>query len=250
MKVSESWLREWTNPEISTRDLVAQITMAGLEVDAIEPVAGNFSGVVVGKIVAIAPHPDAEKLRVCQVEGHAEGIKQVVCGAPNAREGLVIPFATLSAKLPGDFNIKKAKLRGVESFGMLCGQTELACGDDDSGLWELSSDAPIGMDIREYLNLNDQILELDLTPNRSDCLSIRGIAREVSVLNHCTYTPIVVDAVPSVHTESRKVTLLAGEACPRYVGRLIKGVNPHAVSPAWLVERLRRAGRTGRVSPY
>ncbi|HEY7772135.1 MAG TPA: phenylalanine--tRNA ligase subunit beta [Marinagarivorans sp.] len=242
MKISESWLREWVNPQIDTDALVAQVTMAGLEVDAVEPVAGEFSGVVVGKIVAVEQHPDAEKLRVCQVEGHAEGIKQVVCGAPNAREGLVIPFATIGAKLPGDFKIKKAKLRGVESFGMLCGQTELACGDDDSGLWELANDAPIGTDLREYLQLNDNILELDLTPNRSDCLSIRGIAREVSVLNNCDYNEVAIAPVASAHSETRSVTLAAGDACPRYVGRLVKGVNARAQSPLWLVEKLRRAG--------
>ena len=242
MKISESWLREWVNPEIDTAALVAQVTMAGLEVDAVEPVAGEFSGVVVGKIVAVAPHPDAEKLRVCQVEGHAEGIKQVVCGAPNAREGLVIPFATIGAKLPGDFKIKKAKLRGVESFGMLCGQTELACGDDDSGLWELASDAPVGTDLRDYLQLNDNILELDLTPNRSDCLSLRGIAREVSVLNNCAYNALTIAEVASEHSEKRGVSLAAGTACPRYVGRIIKGVNSTAQSPLWLVEKLRRAG--------
>ena len=242
MKISESWLREWVNPSVATEELVAQITMAGLEVDAIEPVAGSFTGVVVGKIVGIAPHPDAEKLRVCQVEGHEEGIKQVVCGAPNAREGLVIPFATIGAKLPGDFKIKKAKLRGVESFGMLCGQTELECGDDDSGLWELPTDAPIGTDLRDYLKLNDNILELDLTPNRSDCLSIRGLAREVAVLNQCELNIPAIEPVAAAHTESLPVTLNAGSACPRYVGRIIKGLNPSAESPLWLVEKLRRAG--------
>lgn len=248
MKISESWLREWVNPDIETAALVAQVTMAGLEVDAVEPVAGEFSGVVIGKIVGITAHPDAEKLRICQVEGHPDGIQQVVCGAPNAREGLVIPFATIGAKLPAGansretFKIKKAKLRGVESFGMLCGQTELHCGDDDSGLWELPSNAPIGADIREYLDLNDKILELDLTPNRSDCLSIRGIAREVSVLNHCAYNPVNIEPVAPEHNEVRQVHLNAGAACPRYVGRLIKGINQKAPSPSWLVEKLRRSG--------
>ncbi len=242
MKISESWLREWANPSIGTNDLVAQVTMAGLEVDAVEPVAGEFSGVVVGKIIAVEQHPDADKLRICQVEGHAEGMQQVVCGAPNAREGLIAPFATIGAKLPGDFKIKKAKLRGVESFGMLCGQTELECGDDDSGLWELPADAPVGTDLREYLDLNDKVLELDLTPNRSDCLSVRGIAREVSVLNHCAYNPVVIDTVAPEHNEVRQVSLDAGDACPRYVGRLIKGINNKAPSPSWLVEKLRRSG--------
>lgn len=242
MKISESWLREWVNPSVATEELVAQVTMAGLEVDAIEPVAGSFTGVVVGKIVGTAPHPDAEKLRVCQVEGHEEGIKQVVCGAANAREGLVIPFATIGAKLPGDFKIKKAKLRGVESFGMLCGQTELECGDDDSGLWELPTDAPVGADLRDYLKLNDNILELDLTPNRSDCLSIRGLAREVAVLNQCEFNVPAIEPVAATLAETLPVALNAGSACPRYVGRIIKGLNPSAESPLWLVEKLRRAG--------
>ena len=242
MKISEAWLREWTNPSINTEELVAQVTMAGLEVDAIEPVAGAFTDVVVARIVSVAAHPDAEKLRVCQVEGHAEGIKQVVCGAPNAREGLVIPFATIGAKLPGDFKIKKAKLRGVESFGMLCGQTELACGDDDSGLWELPGDAPIGQDLREYLDLDDNILELDLTPNRSDCLSVRGIAREVSVLNTCAYQILEIAPVAPQHQDVRSVTLQAPAACPRYVGRVINNVNNQAATPTWMVEKLRRAG--------
>jgi phenylalanyl-tRNA synthetase beta chain len=242
MKISESWLREWANPILSTDELVAQITMAGLEVDAVESVAGDFSGVIVGKIISVTPHPDAEKLRVCQVEGHAEGIKQVVCGAPNARQGLVIPFATIGAQLPGDLIIKKAKLRGVESFGMLCGQTELACGNDDSGLWELAEEAPVGADLRDYLQLDDKIIELELTPNRSDCLSIRGIAREVSVLNRCPYFERPIPPVAGEHSDQRQVSLAAGSACPRYVGRIIKGVDNNRPSPLWLVEKLRRAG--------
>ncbi len=242
MKISESWIREWANPAIDTDALVAQVTMAGLEVDAVEPVAGVFSGVVVGEIISVSAHPDAEKLRVCQVNGHIEGIKQVVCGAANARVGIKIPFATIGAKLPGDFVIKKAKLRGVESFGMLCGQTELACGDDDSGLWELPLDAPVGQDLRTYLNLDDCLLELDLTPNRSDCLSVRGVAREISVLNSCEYKPVNAPVVPARIQDVLSVSLLAPAACPKYVGRLIRGVNVLATSPAWLVEKLRRSG--------
>ena len=242
MKISESWLREWANPAIDTSALVAQVTMAGLEVDAITSVAGFFTGVVVGLITEVVPHPDAEKLRVCQVEGHAEGIKQIVCGAPNARVGIKVPFATIGAKLPGDFAIKKAKLRGVESFGMLCGQTELECGDDDSGLWELPADAPVGVDIREYLCLDDVVLELDLTPNRSDCLSVRGVARELAVLNQCDYTPCVMPLPAISHDEVRLVNLASPAACPKYVSRLIKGINKQAVSPMWLVEKLRRSG--------
>ena len=221
--------------------------MAGLEVDAVEPVAGDFSGVVVGEITRVEPHPDADKLRVCQVAGAAEGNKQVVCGAPNARVGIKIPFALVGASLPpGDdgkaFKIKKAKLRGVESLGMLCGQTELQAGDDDSGLWELPSDAPVGTDLRDYLNLDDTIIDVDLTPNRSDCLSIVGLAREVGVLNKATVTAPQMNAVASTIADTFAVSLNAGAACPRYVGRVIKGIDITQGSPQWLQETLRRSG--------
>ena len=168
MKFSESWLRQSVNPSISTEDLVAQITMAGLEVDAAESASPEISGVVVGEIISIEQHPDADKLHVCQVAGNGDSNLQVVCGAANARVGIKVPFATLGAKLPEGFKIKKAKLRGVESLGMLCGQTELALGDDDSGLWELPLDASVGQDLLEYLGFNDNIIEVDLTPNRAD----------------------------------------------------------------------------------
>lgn len=242
MKVSESWLREWVNPDIDTAQLVAQVTMAGLEVDAVEPVAGAFNGVIVGEIIAAEQHPDADKLRVCRVVGHPDGEMQVVCGAPNARVGIKVPFATIGAVLPGDFKIKKAKLRGVESRGMLCGQTELQAGDDDEGIWELPADAPTGADLREYLRLNDQVIELDLTPNRGDCLSVRGLAREVGVLNQLDVAPLSAPAVPAATTTELKVALSAPEACPIYVGRAITGVDLKQPSPQWLVEKLRRSG--------
>ncbi|WP_049722257.1 phenylalanine--tRNA ligase subunit beta [Gilvimarinus polysaccharolyticus] len=243
MKVSESWLREWINPEVSVATLVEQLTMAGIEVDATEPVAGAFSGVVVGEIVAIEQHPDADKLRVCQVAGHPDGGEiQVVCGAPNARAGLKIPFATVGAQLPGDFKIKKAKLRGVESFGMLCGQTELEAGDDDTGLWELAADAPVGQDLRDYLNLNDTLIEVDITPNRGDCLSVRGLARELGVINRLGVNPVVVSPVAAAITDTVAVALQAPEACSRYVGRVIRNIDVSAPSPLWLQEKLRRSG--------
>ena len=241
MKFSESWLREWVNSGLSTQELVDQITMAGLEVDAVEPVAGEFSGVVVGEIISAEQHPDADKLRVCKVAGSPDGEMQVVCGAPNARPGIKIPFALVGAKLPGNFKIKKAKLRGVESFGMLCAQTELELGDDDDGIWELPLDAPTGTDLREYLALDDNIIEVDLTPNRSDCLSIKGLAREVGVLNRKEVTAPSIKAVAPVIEETKKVSLSASEACPRYAGRVIKGVNVSAESPLWLKEKLRRS---------
>ena len=242
MKFSESWLREWVNPQIDTEELVAQLTMAGLEVDAVESVAGEFSGVIVGEIVEVSAHPDAEKLRVCQVVGHQDGPMQVVCGAANARTGIKVPFATIGAKLPGDFKIKKAKLRGVESFGMLCAQTELQAGDDDTGLWELPADAPVGADIRTYLVLDDKAIEVDLTPNRGDCLSIRGLAREVGVLNSCDVNAVAIADTPAVHEDAWDVVIENTAACPAYVGRVIKNVDVSVPTPNWMVERLRRSG--------
>lgn len=241
MKFSESWLRQAVDPSISTEDLVAQVTMAGLEVDAVESAAPEMSGVVVGEIVSVEQHPDADKLRVCQVAGGGE-IAQVVCGAPNARAGIKVPFATVGAKLPGDFKIKKAKLRGVESFGMLCAQTELQLGDDDDGLWELPADAPVGSDLIDYLELNDNIIEVDLTPNRGDCLSIRGLAREVGVLNKAAVTEQTCAPVAATIEDRISITLEAPEACARYVGRVIRNLDLAQPTPQWMQEKLRRSG--------
>ncbi len=241
MKFSESWLRQAVNPSISTEDLVAQVTMAGLEVDAVESAAPEMSGVVVGEIVSVEQHPDADKLRVCQVAGGGE-IAQVVCGAPNARAGIKVPFATVGAKLPGDFKIKKAKLRGVESFGMLCAQTELQLGDDDDGLWELPVDATVGSDLIDYLALNDNIIEVDLTPNRGDCLSIRGLAREVGVLNKAAVTEQACAPVAATIEDRISITLKAPEACARYVGRVIRNLDLAQPTPQWMQEKLRRSG--------
>ena len=241
MKFSESWLRQSVNPSISTEDMVAQVTMAGLEVESVEAAAPSMSGVVVGEIVSIEQHPDADKLRVCQVSGGGAQT-QVVCGAPNARVGIKVPFAVVGAKLPGDFNINKAKLRGVESFGMLCSQTELQLGDDDSGLWELPSDASVGSDLIEYLDLNDNIIEVDLTPNRGDCLSIRGLAREVGVLNQEAVIQQACAPVAATIADKVKVTLEAPDACARYVGRVIRGLDLSQPTPQWMQEQLRRSG--------
>ncbi|MEK9765127.1 MAG: phenylalanine--tRNA ligase subunit beta, partial [Thalassolituus sp.] len=187
MKFSEQWLREWVNPEIDTQELVDQLTLAGLEVDGAEPVAGKFSGIVVGQVVSREQHPDADKLSLCQVTDGTETF-QIVCGAANVREGLKIPFAKIGAVLPGDFKIKKAKLRGVVSFGMLCAEAELGMAESSDGLMELPESATVGMDFREYLNLDDTVIEVDLTPNRADCLSIAGLAREVGVLSRTAVT--------------------------------------------------------------
>ena len=241
MKFSESWLRQSVNPSISTEDLVAQVTMAGLEVDAVDPAAPQMSGVVVGEILSVEQHPDSDKLRVCQVAGGGE-VAQVVCGAPNVRAGIKVPFATLGAKLPGDFKIKKAKLRGVESFGMLCAQTELDLGDDAAGLWELPAEAPVGADLIEYLDLNDNIIEVDLTPNRGDCLSIRGLAREVGVLNQAQVTQQSCAPVAPTIDDRVSVSLDAPDGCARYVGRVIRGLDLSQSTPQWMQERLRRSG--------
>ncbi len=246
MKVSEQWLRAWVNPAISTDELVAQITMAGLEVDAVEGVAGEFSGVVVGEILEAIQHPEADRLRVCTVSNGSEQF-QVVCGAPNARAGIKVPFAMVGAVLPpGEdgkpFTIKKAKLRGVESFGMLCAEAELQISEANDGLMELASDAVVGQDLRTALNLNDQVIEVDLTPNRGDCLSIKGIAREVGVLNQLDVSMPIINPVEPTISETFSVEIQAPEYCPRYLGRVIRNIDINAPSPAWMVEKLRRSG--------
>ena len=241
MNISEQWLREWVSPDLTTEELAHQITMAGLEVDAIDPVAGTFNGVVVAQIVSAEQHPDADKLRVCQVDTGSETV-QVVCGAPNARAGLKAPLARVGAVLPGDFKIKAAKLRGVESQGMLCAEQELGLSDASDGLMELSADAPVGTDIRDYLQLDDKVIEIGLTPNRADCLGITGIAREVGLLNDLPVTPLIYDKVKETITDTFAVELQAPDRCPRYVGRVIRGVDVSRPSPLWLQEKLRRCG--------
>jgi len=240
MKFSEQWLRGWVNPQVGRDELVARLSMAGLEVDSVTPAAGVFSGVVVGEVLSTEQHPDADKLRVCQVSNGSQTF-QVVCGAPNVRPGLKIPFAMIGAELPGDFKIKKAKLRGVESNGMLCSQAELQVGEGNDGLMELPADAPVGEDIRVYLNLEDASIEVDLTPNRGDCLSLAGLAREVGALYAAQVTRPVVAVVPAAHDEVRSVEVLAPAACPRYLGRVIRNVDLSRPTPLWMVERLRRA---------
>ncbi|MAY10197.1 MAG: phenylalanine--tRNA ligase subunit beta [Alcanivorax sp.] len=241
MRFNEAWLREWVNPDIDTDTLVHQLTMAGLEVDAVEPAAAPFTGVVVGEIVSCQPHPDADKLRLCQVSD-GDATFPVVCGAPNAREGLKAPFAKVGAQLPGDLKIKKAKLRGQPSEGMLCGGSELGLEDLIDGLLELPADAPVGADIRAWLNLDDTVIEVDLTPNRADCLSLRGVAREVGVLNRAPVTEPAGEPLAAAVDATFPVTVEDTEGCPRYLGRVIRGIDPAAATPLWMVERLRRAG--------
>jgi phenylalanyl-tRNA synthetase beta chain len=242
MKFSEKWLREWVNPSVSTHELSEQLSMAGLEVDGVEAVAGEFSGVVVGEVVECGQHPDADKLQVTKIDVGADELLDIVCGAPNCRQGIKVAVAKVGAVLPGNFKIKKAKLRGQPSFGMLCSFSELGISDDHDGILELPVDAPIGQDIREYLQLDDVAIEVDLTPNRADCLGIKGLAREVGVLNQTVVNDFQVAVVTESITDKRNIQLHAPEACPRYLGRVIKNINLDAVTPLWMVEKLRRSG--------
>ena len=242
MKVSEQWLRDWVAPELDAQGIADQITMAGLEVDSVESAAAEFSGVVIARIEKVEPHPDADKLRVCQVNDGTE-VHQIVCGAPNAAEGLVIPLARIGAVLPGNFKIKKAKLRGVPSHGMLCGASELGLEEEHSaGLMELPSTAPVGTDIREWLALDDTIIDVDLTPNRGDCFSIRGIAREVGVLNRVPVTDVKPQASFDSSVAAWSVELADKVACPKLLTCVVENVDAGAETPLWMAERLRRAG--------
>jgi phenylalanyl-tRNA synthetase beta chain len=246
MKFSESWLREWVNPAISSDELSHQITMAGLEVDAVEPVAGKFTGVLIGEVVECGPHPDADKLQVTKINLGSEfndgELVDIVCGAKNCRIGLKVAVATVGAVLPGDFKIKKAKLRGVPSHGMLCSESEIGLSESSEGIMELAQDAPIGLCVREYLDLNDVTIDVDLTANRGDCLGLKGLAREVGVLNSLNITePEIIAVVPTID-DVREITLSAPKACPRYLGRVIKNIDVTAQSPLWMVEKLRRCG--------
>ncbi|MEM7080076.1 MAG: phenylalanine--tRNA ligase subunit beta [Pseudomonadota bacterium] len=241
MKFSEAWLREWVDPGLDREQLLAQLTMAGLEVDGVEPVAGEFSGVVVGRVEGCDKHPDADKLSVCEVfDGEAR--VQVVCGAPNVRPGLTVAFARVGALLPDNFKIKKAKLRGVESHGMLCSAAELGLGDDHDGIMELAADAQPGADLVDQLQLADVTIDVDLTPNRGDCLSLKGLAREVGVLNSAPVTYPEIPPVAVQIEDTFEVQLAAPQGCPRYLGRVIRGIDLSCPTPLWMAERLRRCG--------
>jgi len=240
MKISESWLREWVNPDISTEILLDQLTMAGLEVEGFEAAGPSLDKVVIGEIVSIEQHPDADKLRVCQVSNGSDTVA-VVCGAANARQGLKVAFAQVGAVLPG-MKIKKAKLRGVASFGMLCSGSELELSDSSNGILELALNAPVGMSLYDYFQFNDNVIEVDLTPNRGDCLCVAGVAREVAAVNRLALTEVDCENVIETVDDVFPVELLASEACPHYVGRIIKGIDTTAVTPLWMQEKLRRCG--------
>jgi phenylalanyl-tRNA synthetase beta chain len=241
MQFSENWLRSLVNTDLDSQALSHALTMAGLEVEEMQPVAAPFSKVVVAKILSAEKHPDADRLQVCKVDvGLAEPL-QIVCGAANARAGLLAPCAMVGAELPG-FSIKQAKVRGIDSFGMMCSSKELGITAEATGLLELDNDAVVGQDIREHLDLNDHLFTLKLTPNRSDCLSITGIARDVAAITGAAtrFEEISPAAVELQQTKNVAVTEIA--ACPRYAGRLVAGINAKAATPAWMVKRLERSG--------
>ena len=240
MRVPLSWLRDFVDVPWSAKELGTRLTMCGFGLETVEPAAPPFSGVVVAEILEAVRHPQAEKLQVCKVSAGGESL-QIVCGAPNARAGLKTALATVGAKLPGDKAIDKARLRGVESFGMLCSAKELGLSDASDGILELAPDAPVGQDLRAYLQLDDEILELNVTPNRGDAMSVLGIAREVAALTK-TGVRLPQTAVPKAIPDTVSVKLPAPSGCPKFTCRVVRGIDNGRPSPAWLRERLRRAG--------
>ncbi|MBT8564817.1 phenylalanine--tRNA ligase subunit beta [Polynucleobacter paneuropaeus] len=249
MQFSESWLRQYVNPELDSAALGHAMTMAGLELEEQRSVAPAFTQIVVAQILSAEQHPDADRLRVCKVNAGTGQELQIVCGAPNARPGIKIPCALVGAQLPPSevggkpFQIKVGKLRGVESQGMLCSGKELGLGDDHEGILELPADAPVGKDIRQYLDLDDQIFVIKLTPNKADCLSLVGMAREVAAITGAALKKPEWKAVPVSIKDQRKVIVENTELCGRFAGRVIQGVNAKAKTPDWIVQRLARAGQ-------
>jgi phenylalanyl-tRNA synthetase beta chain len=241
MQFSENWLRSLVRITCDSETLAQTLTMAGLEVEESITAATKFSGVVVAHVLSVDKHPDADKLKLCSVDVGAGAPLQIVCGAPNVAAGLKVPCATVGAELPG-VSIKKAKVRGIESFGMLCSARELGLSDDAAGLLVLPADAPVGQNVREYLDLDDLKITLKLTPNRADCLSLAGIARETAALTGAAIRLPAIVAVPPLHDRKREVVLDVPEVCPRYCGRIVSGVNARAATPEWMKRRLERSG--------
>ncbi|HEY8857776.1 MAG TPA: phenylalanine--tRNA ligase subunit beta [Rugosibacter sp.] len=244
MQFSESWLRSLCNPLLNTEELCHVLTMAGLEVEEVKAAAPEFSGVFVAQVLTVEKHPDADKLNLCSVDAGQSGLLHIVCGAPNVAAGLKVPCAVVGARLPG-MDIKQAKVRGIESSGMLCSSRELGIADDNGGLLVLPDDAIVGENIRTCLDLDDHLITIKLTPNRADCLSLLGIARELSALTGAPLTlPVLPDAVPvaASHQDQRTIILDAPAACPRYCGRILRGVNAQARTPEWIKRRIERSG--------
>ena len=249
MQFSEHWLRTWVNPPLDSEQLAHLLTMAGLEVEESKPVAPPFTGIVVGKVLEVARHPNADRLSVCKVDAGTGSVLDIVCGAPNVVAGMKVPCALVGAELPAQevggkpFVITRATMRGVESVGMLCSARELKLSDDHSGLLALAPDAPIGADIRDVLALDDRLLTLKLTPNKGDCLSILGVAREVSALTEMPRTPPAIDPVSAVGNDTFPVSISAPDGCGRFTGRVIRNVDARAATPEWMKDRLQRSGQ-------
>ena len=241
MKASIAWLKSLCPTDLSVEEIVCRLTMAGLEVEGLKSASKPFNNVVVGEVLQVSPHPDADKLNVCQI-ADGESVYQVVCGAPNVRLGLKVPFARVGTVLGDDLKIELVKLRGVESIGMLCGADELGLSEEQDGLMELSGDTPVGIDFSTHLGLPDQVVEVDLTPNRGDCLSIVGLSRELGVLSGTTVNKVSCNPVVAKCKADFPVTLSAPKGCPRYVGRVIEEIDATQSTPLWMVERLRRSG--------
>lgn len=243
MKVSEKWLRTWVNPEWDTETLAEELSLAGLEVDGIEPVAPPFSKVVVGLVISVEKHPDADKLNVTQVDVGEDEPVQIVCGAKNVRAGMKAPTALVGAVLPGGFKIKKAKLRGVPSHGMLCAAQELGLSPETDGLMELPTDAPVGIDLREYLDLDDCVIDVDLTPNRADCLSVEGLARDIAAYGNVPMQqPFEEKAVAKAGSAGKNIVVADTQACPKYLGCRVTGFDAKTETPLWMQQRLQRGG--------
>ncbi|WP_412526188.1 phenylalanine--tRNA ligase subunit beta [Burkholderia lata] len=249
MQFPESWLRTFVDPQLTTDELSHALTMAGLEVESLSKAAPPTSKIVVGRVLEVVKHPDADKLNVCQVDAGTGATLNIVCGAPNVAPGIKVPVALVGAELPPaeeggkPFAIKLSKLRGVESQGMLCSARELKLSEDHSGLMVLPEDTPVGQDIRETLNLDDTIFEIKLTPNKADCLSVFGIARETAAITGAPLTPVDIRPVRVELDETLPVRIAAPDLCGRFSGRVIRGVNAHAKTPQWMVERLERSGQ-------
>ncbi|MDH3275297.1 MAG: phenylalanine--tRNA ligase subunit beta [Gammaproteobacteria bacterium] len=242
MKIAESWLREWVNPDLDTTSLGHRLTMAGHEVDGIEQEGAGLEGVVIAEVLEVEKHPDADRLSVCKVSNGSGDILEVVCGAPNVVKGMKSPLATPGVTLPNGLKLRKSKIRGIVSNGMLCSAVELGLGEESDGIISLADDAPVGQAITDYLNLPDAVIDLDLTPNRGDCFSVLGIARDVSALTGASLKDDSVPPVEATIADVHPVQIDFPEGCPSFAGRVIRNIDPAAKSPLWMAERLRRSG--------
>ena len=235
MKIAESWLREWVNPELDTEALGHQLTMLGHEVDGISIEGANLDGVVVAEVIEFGKHPDADRLSVCKVSNGEGDLIDIVCGAGNLFTGMKTPLATPGVTLPNGLTLRKSRIRGVVSNGMLCSAVELGLGEESDGIISLPADAPVGAALADYLHLPDAVIDLDLTPNRGDCFSVLGIARDVAALTGAELKNASVESVPATIDDQLEVEVLDAAGCPVFAGRVIRGIDPGARSPLWMV---------------